>query len=130
MQSIVIKSAVLTAVAAFAVAALVYAAQPDYSGRRAGFADAGYLESKKCLACHTDHFASWARTYHSRMTQEARPETVQGDFDRDNTLDYLGVKAKMERRGGRFTISLNFADGRRQVYTVDRTVGSRRIEQY
>lgn len=64
------------------------------------------------------------------MTQDAKPETVQGDFIRDNAFEYLGVKAKMERRGDKFTMALNFPDGRRQVYPIDRTVGSRRIEQY
>ncbi|MDX2041309.1 MAG: hypothetical protein SF097_08670 [Acidobacteriota bacterium] len=130
MQTIVIKSAVLTVVAALAVAALVFASQPTYQGVRAGKADADYLDSQKCLACHTDHFASWRQTHHSRMTQDARPETVQGDFTRDNSFEYLGVKAKMERRGDKFTMTLNFANGRRQSYAIDRTVGSRRIEQY
>ncbi len=109
---------------------MVFAAKPDYVGRRAGHADENYLDSQKCLACHTDHYASWARTHHSRMTQEARPANVQGDFTRDNTLDYLNVRAKMERRGDRFTMTLAFADGRQQVFNIDRTVGSRRIEQY
>jgi len=129
-QTLVIKSALITLAAAAAVAMMVFAAQPDYVGRRAGHADENYLDSQKCLACHTDHYASWARTHHSRMTQEARPESIQGDFTRDNTLEYLDVKAKMERRGDSFTMALNFADGRRQVFNIDRTVGSRRIEQY
>lgn len=130
MQTVVVKSAVLTVFAAVIVAALVFAAQPTYVGVRAGKADADYLDSQKCLACHTDHFASWRQTHHSRMTQDARPETVQGDFTSDNSFEYLGVKAKMERRGDRFSMTLNFADGRRQVYAIDRTIGSRRIEQY
>jgi predicted CXXCH cytochrome family protein len=130
MQPVVIKSAVLTLFAAIVVAALVFAAQPTYTGVRAGKADENYLDSQKCLACHTDHFTSWRQTHHSRMTQEARPETVQGDFTGDNSFEYLGVKAKMERRGDRFTMSLNFPDGRRQLYAIDRTIGSRRIEQY
>ncbi|MBL8190999.1 MAG: hypothetical protein JNK38_23475, partial [Acidobacteria bacterium] len=67
MQTIVVKSAVLTAVATLAVAALVFAARPSYQGIRAGKADADYLDSQKCLACHTDHFASWRQTHHSRM---------------------------------------------------------------
>lgn len=128
--TLLIKSALITLAAAVAVAMVVFAAKPDYVGRRAGHADENYLDSQKCLACHTDHYASWARTHHSRMTQEARPESVQGDFTGDNTLEYLNVKAKMERRGDSFTMALNFADGRRQVFNIDRTVGSRRIEQY
>lgn len=130
MQTIVIKSAVLTAVAAVAVAAMVFASQPTYQGIRAGKADADYLDSQKCLACHLDHFASWRQTHHSRMTQDARAETVQGDFTDNNSFEYLGVKARMEQRGDKFSMTLNFPDGRRQIYQIDRTVGSRRIEQY
>ena len=124
------KSLLLTFLAACVVALVVFAARPEYVGTRAGHADEDYIQSKNCLACHQDHFSSWARTYHSRMTQEARPETVQGDFERDNTLEYLNVKARMERRGDKFSMTFNFADGRVQTYNVDRTVGSRRIEQY
>ncbi len=124
------KSLLLTSLAACVVALVVFAARPEYVGTRAGHADEDYIQSKNCLACHQEHFASWARTYHSRMTQEARPASVQGDFEHDNTLEYLSVKARMERRGDKFSMTFNFADGRSQTYSVDRTVGSRRIEQY
>jgi hypothetical protein len=130
MQTLVFKSAGLTFIAAFAIAALVLASQPQYRGIRAGRADENYLDSRKCIACHPDHYVSWARTYHSRMTQEAWPTTVQGDFERDNRLEYLGVKALMERRGRAFTMTLEFGDSSRRVFTVDRTIGSRRVEQY
>ena len=55
---------------------------------------------------------------------------MQGDFERDNTFEYLGVKARMERRGEIFSMTFQFADGRAQTLSIDRTVGSRRIEQY
>ena len=64
------------------------------------------------------------------MTQEAKPATIQGDFDHNNSLDYLGVRARMERRGDGFAMSFTFPDGQTQTVSVDRTVGSRRIEQY
>jgi hypothetical protein len=64
------------------------------------------------------------------MTQEAKPKSVQGDFERNNTYEYLGVKAHMEKRGDAFFMTFNFPDGRTQTFGVDRTVGSRRIEQY
>ena len=116
--------------AAAVVAAIVYALRPDYQSRRAGRVDEGYLTSQDCKACHEDRYASWAKTYHSRMTQEARVPTVQGDFTRDNTFDYLGVHAKMELRDGKHFMSLALPDGKTQTYTIDRTVGSHRIEQY
>ncbi len=124
------KALALTAGAFVVVAAVVLAARPAYVGVRAGRVDENYLQATDCRACHADHFATWARTYHSRMTQEARPQTVQGDFERDNTFEYLGVRAHMEQRGARFFMTFNFPDGRAQEVSIDRTVGSRRIEQY
>src|SRR2546425_7898090 len=111
-------------------AVIVLAARPSYRGLRAGRVDENYLQSGDCRSCHADHFASWARTFRSRMTQEARPTSMQGDFTRENTFEYLGVKARMEQRGDRFFMTFNFPDGRTQTVSVDRTVGSRRIEQY
>ena len=64
------------------------------------------------------------------MTQEASVSTVQGDFLHQNSYEYLGVKAVMEKHDDRFFITLRFPDGRSQTASVDRTVGSRRIEQY
>ncbi|HKP11412.1 MAG TPA: cytochrome c3 family protein [Blastocatellia bacterium] len=125
-----IKSLILTLAVAALVAVTVLAMRPAYTGTRAGRADENYITSKNCVACHAEHYNSWARTYHSRMTQEARAESVQGDFERDNTFDYLGVHARMEKREGRFSMTLTFADGRTQTYPIERTVGSRRIEQY
>jgi predicted CXXCH cytochrome family protein len=127
---VIFKALLMTIIAACVVAFTVLAMRPDYVGTRAGLADENYLQSKNCLACHTDHFASWARTYHSRMTQEAKVESVQGDFETHNTFDYLGVRARMEKRGDKFSMTLNYPDGKAQTFSIDRTVGSRRIEQY
>src|ERR1041385_5983124 len=101
-----IKSLILTLVVAALIAVTVLALRPSYRDIRTGHADADYLSSKNCMACHAEHYASWARTYHSRMTQDARVESVQGDFERRNTFDYLGVHARMEKRDGRFTMTL------------------------
>ena len=97
-----IKSLILTLIVAALVAMTVLAMRPDYQGIRSGHADENYIASKNCVACHADHYASWRRTYHSRMTQDARVESVQGDFERNNTFDYLGVRARMEQHDGQF----------------------------
>src|SRR5947208_5063316 len=124
------KAAVLTMACVFSVAGIVLWLRPDFTKRRAGRTDAGYLTSRDCVSCHGDHYASWARTYHSRMTQEATPATVQGDFEHANTFDYLGIKALMERRKDRFVMTLISPEGARREFPIERTVGSRRIEQY
>jgi predicted CXXCH cytochrome family protein len=112
------------------IAVLTSAHRSSYKGTRAGQADADYIDSKKCVACHSDHYASWARTYHSRMTQQARDGSVQGDFQQNNTLEYQGIKARMERRNGTFVMTFAYPDGRVETNSIVRTVGSRRIEQY
>ncbi|HET6671181.1 MAG TPA: hypothetical protein VFH15_13210 [Pyrinomonadaceae bacterium] len=113
----------------FVTGVIVYAlySRPTYQGIRAGRADENYLKSGDCRSCHEGHYQSWARTFHSRMTQEAKPATVQGDFDHDS-FDYLGVNARMERRGDGFAMSFTFPDRQKQTLSVDRTVGSRRID--
>lgn len=126
----VFKPLLLTFLVVCAVALTVTAVRPEYVGTRSGKADENYLQAKDCLACHTDHFASWSRTYHSRMTQEARPGSVQGDFENENTYEYLGVRARMEKRDDGFWMTLDHPDAKTQTFKVERTVGSRRIEQY
>lgn len=125
-----VKSLVLTAFVAFAVAMTVLALRPHYVGIRLGKTDENYIKSENCLTCHENHYESWRRTHHSRMTQEARAESIQGDFERDNTFEYEGVKARMEKRGPAFYMNLAYSDGKTESYKIERTVGSRRIEQY
>lgn len=126
----VIKSFVLTLGAALFIFAVLAVARPAYTGVRAGLRDENYVNSKTCRDCHADHYASWAQTYHRRMTQEARPASVQGDFERNNVYEYLGVKARMEKRGDTFSMTFTHPDGRIETHAIDRTVGSHRIEQY
>lgn len=130
MQTLIIKSALLTLIAICVIFVTVSGLRPDYEGVRAGKADENYIESGKCVSCHPAHHASWARTFHRTMTQQARPEAVKGDFERQNNYEYLGVKARMERRGNDYSMTLSFPDGSTRRMTVDRTVGSRRIQQY
>lgn len=127
---LLIKSIALTGFVAFAVAMTVLAFRPQFTGIRKGKADENYIKSENCLTCHENHFASWRKTHHSRMTQDARPETVQGDFERNNTLEYIGVKARMEKRGLQFFMSFAYPDRKAESYKIERTIGSRRMEQY
>ena len=124
------RSAIITFIVTALVGVIATSMKPNYEGMRAGHVDADYIDSKKCVACHSGHYASWARTYHSRMTQEARPGSVQGDFEKDNTFEYQGVAARMEHRNGSFFMTFTFPDGRVESNRIVRTVGSRRIEQY
>src|SRR5258705_10964530 len=110
-------------IVAAAIGPAVSAMGENYEGVRAGRADADYVESRKCVACHGDHYQSWARTYHIRMTQESRPGSVQGDFDNNNTFEYQCVTSRMERRNDSFVMTFTYPDSRVESNTIVRTVG-------
>ena len=112
------------------VAAIIHLTAPDYAGVRAGRIDAGYLESNDCRKCHEGNYATWHATFHRTMTQEANPQSVLGDFDRDNTITYQGVRAEMVRENGSYWMKFTGVDGKKQQLEIGRTVGSRRIQQY
>jgi predicted CXXCH cytochrome family protein len=124
------KAGLLTLVVLVTGFITVTSLRSSYEGTREGRADANYIDSKKCIACHDQHYESWLNTFHSRMTQDPKTGSVQGDFERDNTFEYQGIVARMEKRDGSYFISFLFPDGRRESNRVVKTVGSRRIEQY
>lgn len=129
-RTLLIKSAIITLFVAGAVTAAVLGLRPEYVGTRGGKADENYIPSQDCKVCHEDHFASWSRTHHSRMTQDIKPETVQGDFETHNTFEYLGVTARMVRSGDKFWMNFKYPDGRIENNEIFRTIGSRRVDQY
>ena len=57
-----------------------------------------YVQSETCQRCHEENYASWRRTFHRTMTQEATPEAVVGDFA-SRTFTYEGVTSRMTRAG-------------------------------
>ena len=91
---------------------------------------AGYVGSTACRACHLDHHGSWARTFHSTMTQEAVHGSVLGAFD-GVEVEFYGQRATPLTRDGRFFMRLPAYGGLppREV-EVAITVGSRRYQQY
>ncbi|HET8937341.1 MAG TPA: cytochrome c3 family protein [Polyangiales bacterium] len=91
---------------------------------------AAYVGSAQCKHCHPSHFASFARTYHSRMTREADSASVLGAFD-GRSLEYLGTTASMRRENGEYWFSFQSArDAAATRVRVERTVGSHRYQQY
>lgn len=90
-----------------------------------------YVGSLQCKHCHPAHYASFARTFHSRMTREADARSVLGRFD-GRTLDYLGITARMERLpNDDYWISFRRGPGGPATRVrVERCVGSHRYQQY
>jgi hypothetical protein len=120
--------------ASAAVAAAAWLVPSAYEGDLATpfrHRESAWATSEACRSCHPDHHASWARTFHRTMTQEATEASVQGAFDgREVTL--LGVTARPVRRDGRYLIEYLDPATRevRKTLPILRTVGSRRYQQY
>lgn len=92
--------------------------------------EAAWTGSTTCQSCHPDQFASWDRTFHSTMTQEATPKSVVGAFNGEN-VTYWGVTTRPVRRGDDFFIEYIGAGGQVAAsFPVKLTVGSRRFQQY
>jgi predicted CXXCH cytochrome family protein len=92
---------------------------------------ASYVGSRSCKPCHPGNYASWHRTFHRTMTQQASKASVLGDFAHGR-FDYMGVQARMQRDPqGRFVMEFSRRGGLEHwSATVERTVGSRRYQQY
>lgn len=92
---------------------------------------AEWAGSDTCHGCHRDRYASWHRTYHRTMTQEASPETVQGRFD-GQPVRAWGMEVRPVRRGNSFWFDY-YQPGQAEPvarYRIERTVGSHRYQQY
>jgi hypothetical protein len=124
----------------WAIAGLIAAALAASIGARRIDADlrrplsikgADYAGSDACGQCHPAHYRSWHRTFHRTMTQPATDAAVLGDFD-GSAFEYGGVQATM-RRDPQGRPVMEFArEGGRERWSarVERTVGSRRYQQY
>lgn len=88
-----------------------------------------YVQSDTCIRCHPAHQESWRRTFHRTMTQEANPQSVQGDFN-NSSFTYDGISSRFLRDNRDFFIETLDENGRLTRYRIDRTVGSRRFQQY
>ncbi|HKQ60060.1 MAG TPA: cytochrome c3 family protein, partial [Candidatus Polarisedimenticolaceae bacterium] len=102
---------------------------PPPQGFEALRAAADYRTSRTCAPCHRDHVASWRRTFHRTMTQEATPTAVRAAFD-GRAVEALGVRSVPWRRGDAFF--LDTLDPRTHAvvsYPISRITGSRRMQQ-
>jgi predicted CXXCH cytochrome family protein len=117
-------------IASCALIAYSYAAVAREVQTPQTLADTAFAGSQTCRSCHPDHTASFRRTFHRTMTQDATPTSVLGRFD-GSSLDYFGVRASMTRGpAGEFVMSFSAPSGQHWQAQVERCVGSRRYQQY
>lgn len=112
----------------FKVLVMVFAGSPLFCLAQQSSEWAG---SDTCSECHEDRHESWYQTYHRTMTQAANTATVRGKFD-GQPITYWGVTIKPVRRNNQFWFDY-YLPGETEVFSsfsIDRTVGSHRYQQY
>src|SRR6185312_8873563 len=67
---------------------------------------------------------------HLQMTKPIAQARIEGDFSPGAHLEAYGRSYRMERSGGRYTISVATNGGPAATYQVDYTLGAKRFQGY
>lgn len=94
----------------------------------AALAAAAFVDESGCAACHAKQAAAWRGTDHDLAMQEARPDTVLGDFSgvhyRDDSNDVLFTR---DERG--YRVEAEGPDGARASFDVPYVFGVDPLQQ-
>ncbi len=94
----------VAATAAIVLAIPLYLAVRALRGPRGGPpAEAQYVGSERCKACHQKAYDAWKGSNHARAMQAARADTVLGDFG-DVAFEHRGKAWRFFRRGEKFMV--------------------------
>ncbi len=88
-----------------------------------------YVGSAACQRCHEDEHRTWSRSLHVQMTRPVADARVEGDFN-DARLEQYGRSYKMERRDGRYFVSVARRNRPDETYEIHYTLGARRFQGY
>jgi predicted CXXCH cytochrome family protein len=88
-----------------------------------------YAGSEKCQSCHAQAYESWKGSHHYQAMLPATAENVVGDFS-GKTFDYGGVTSRFYRKGDRFFVTTDNAEGELQEFEITYTFGFYPLQQY
>ena len=92
-------------------------------------ATAEYVGRHTCGECHPDQLRRWAGSHHDLAMQEAREDTVLGDFQ-EASFDYAGKTSNFFRRDGGFFVRTDGPEGELQEFEIVYTFGVEPLQQY
>src|SRR5438876_7508238 len=100
--------------------------------RQARDAAGTYVGSIACQRCHETEYVSWRKTLHVQMTKPIAEALVEGAFgeDRPVRLDAYGRSYAMEKRDGRYFVSVSHGSRPPEKFEVHYTLGARRFQGY
>jgi predicted CXXCH cytochrome family protein len=119
---------VLALAALAGVVTLLVLARPKRAPLPAADA-ATFAGSARCAGCHAPEHAAWATSQHAMAMQVAHRGTVLGRFD-GVRLTHDGLTSTFVRRGDRYVVNTEGADGRLQDFEVRFTFGVFPLQQY
>ncbi len=123
-QAVVITALAATTLALFGIWRRFGAPRELADGARAEFVGAA-----TCATCHASQDADWRTSQHSVAMQDARPPAVLGRFD-GTWFSEGGVTSTFFRRGDRYIVRTEGADGKLQDFEVRYTFGVWPLQQY
>jgi tetratricopeptide (TPR) repeat protein len=91
--------------------------------------DPAYAGSSACAPCHTAESAAWRGSHHDLAIQEASEQTVLGDFA-DAEFEHQGVTTRFHRKGDRFLVHTEDAQGKLADFEVRYVFGIEPLQQY
>lgn len=95
----------------------------------AAFGSQTYVGSEKCESCHAQTFEAWKGSHHYQAMLPATAENVVGDFS-GQTFEYGGVTSRFYRKGDRYFVKTDNADGALQEFEISYTFGFYPLQQY
>ncbi len=90
---------------------------------------AGYAEAGSCLACHAEQAKAWQDSDHAWAMRDATAGNVLGDFH-DARFNEAGVQARFFRKGEKFFVNTEGADGKPADFQIRHTFGHSPLQQY
>jgi predicted CXXCH cytochrome family protein len=89
----------------------------------------GYVDEKKCAACHADQAAAFAKSNHAKAMAVADDSTVRGNFN-DARFEHDGIRATFSKRGGQYFVRTEGLDGKEGEFQVKYTFAYEPLQQY
>jgi tetratricopeptide (TPR) repeat protein len=110
---------------------LLRPAAPPESVRVAhsGAANARFVGSESCAACHQKAYSDWKGSQHQRAMQAMTPDTVLGNFDQAK-FRYAGVESTFFQRDGKYFVNTDGPDGKMADFEIKYTFGVEPLQQY
>lgn len=90
---------------------------------------AGYAAAGSCLGCHAKQARDWKNSDHDWAMREATAANMLGNF-KDARFKDGGVQAKFFRRGEKFFVNIEGADGKPADFLIRYTFGYKPLQQY